>query len=113
MTRALFFSRIGAAFLCAVAVVLAFAPEAALAAASEDAVESAAAFKRMGIAIGFGLAGLGAAVGIGILAGRLLEAIARQPELEGKLMGRFFLTVGLTDAVPIIAIALGFALLFI
>lgn len=63
-------------------------------------------------AIGAGLAGLGAAIGIGILAGRLLEAIARQPELEGKLMGRFFLTVGLTDAVPIIAIALSLVVLF-
>ena len=62
--------------------------------------------------IGAGLAGLGAAVGIGILAGRLLEAIARQPELEGKLMGKFFLTVGLTDAVPIIAIALSLVVLF-
>ncbi len=62
--------------------------------------------------IGAGLAGLGAAVGIGILAGRLLEAISRQPELEGKLMGRFFLTVGLTDAVPIIAIALSLVVLF-
>lgn len=62
--------------------------------------------------IGAGLAALGAGVGIGILAGRLLEAIARQPELEGKLMGRFFLTVGLTDAVPIIAIALALIVLF-
>lgn len=63
-------------------------------------------------AIGAGLAGLGAAVGIGILAGRLLEAISRQPELEGKLMGRFFLTVGLTDAVPIIAIAIALLVIF-
>lgn len=62
--------------------------------------------------IGAGLAGLGAAIGIGILAGRLLEGISRQPELEGKLMGRFFLTVGLTDAVPIIAIALSLVVLF-
>ncbi|WOV92155.1 MAG: F0F1 ATP synthase subunit C [Candidatus Zeuxoniibacter abyssi] len=62
--------------------------------------------------IGAGLAGLGAAVGIGILAGRLLEAISRQPELEGKLMGRFFLTVGLTDAVPIIAIAIALLVIF-
>lgn len=62
--------------------------------------------------IGAGLAGLGAAIGIGILAGRLLEAIARQPELEQKLMGKFFLTVGLTDAVPIIAIALSLVVLF-
>ncbi|MDM5147206.1 F0F1 ATP synthase subunit C [Candidatus Persebacteraceae bacterium Df01] len=63
-------------------------------------------------AIGGGLAAMGAAIGIGILAGRLLEAISRQPELEGKLMGRFFLTVGLTDAVPIIAIVLAMIVLF-
>lgn len=55
-------------------------------------------------AIGGGLAGLGAAVGIGILAGRFLEAIARQPELEAKLKPNFFLGAGLTDAVPIIAL---------
>ncbi|MGI9337035.1 MAG: F0F1 ATP synthase subunit C [Gammaproteobacteria bacterium] len=65
------------------------------------------------IAVGFGLAGLGAAVGIGLLAGRFLEAIARQPELESKLFGRFLLTAGLTDAVPLIAIALAFIMLFL
>ena len=62
--------------------------------------------------IGAGLAGLGAAVGIGILAGRLLEAISRQPELESKLLPKFFLGAGLTDAVPIIAIALSLVVLF-
>jgi F-type H+-transporting ATPase subunit c len=62
--------------------------------------------------IGAGLAGLGAAIGIGLLAGRLLEAIARQPELESKLMGRFFLAVGLTDAVPVIVIAFSLIILF-
>lgn len=75
-------------------------------------VEAAAALSKGLATIGAGLAGLGAAIGIGILAGRLLEGISRQPELEGKLMGRFFLTVGLTDAVPIIAIALSLVVLF-
>lgn len=74
--------------------------------------EAAAALSKGLATIGAGLAGLGAAIGIGILAGRLLEGISRQPELEGKLMGRFFLTVGLTDAVPIIAIALSLVVLF-
>lgn len=76
------------------------------------AQESGVALSKGLATIGAGLAGLGAAIGIGILAGRLLEAIARQPELESKLMGRFFLTVGLTDAVPIIAIALSLVVLF-
>lgn len=84
----------------------------ALVAAPAFAQEGGALVGKGLATIGAGLAGLGAAIGIGILAGRLLEAIARQPELEGKLMGRFFLTVGLTDAVPIIAIALSLVVLF-
>jgi len=63
---------------------------------------------KLGAAIGFGLAATGAGVGLGILGGRLLESVARQPELEQKLMPKYFLAAGLTDAVPIIAIALAF-----
>lgn len=96
------------AAICVAALVA--APDALAQGAGEAAAAQALA---RGLAIvGAGLAGLGAAIGIGILAGRLLEAISRQPELEGKLMGRFFLTVGLTDAVPIIAIALALVVLF-
>lgn len=69
--------------------------------------------KLLGVAIGSGIAGLGAALGIGLLAGKLLEGIARQPELETKLLGRFFLAAGLTDAVPIIAIAVCLMVLFV
>ena len=65
---------------------------------------------KMGVAIGFGLAATGAGVGLGILGGRLLESVARQPELDQKLMARYFIAAGLTDAVPIIAIVM--ALLF-
>ncbi len=64
---------------------------------------------KLGVAIGFGLAATGAGVGLGILGGRLLESIARQPELQQKMMPVYFLAAGLTDAVPIIAIALAIA----
>lgn len=69
--------------------------------------------KLLGAALGAGLAGMGAAIGIGNLAGKLLDGIARQPELETKLLGRFFLAAGLTDAVPIIAIAVALLVLFV
>ena len=69
--------------------------------------------KLLGVTVGAGIAGMGAAVGIGLLAGKLIEGIARQPELETKLLGRFFLTAGLTDAVPIIAIAIALLVLFV
>lgn len=59
-----------------------------------------------------GLASLGTAVGFGILGGKFLEGVARQPELTPMLMGRMFLMAGLVDAFAAIAIAMGLYLFF-
>lgn len=77
------------------------------------AAEVGDGLKLLGVALGAGVAGAGAAIGIALLAGRLLEGIARQPELESKLVRNFFITAGLTDAVPIIGIAVGLLVLFV
>lgn len=65
------------------------------------------------IAVGlvFGMGALGTAIGFGLLGGKFLEGVARQPELGGMLMGRMFLVAGLLDAVSMIGI--GFALFFV
>jgi len=63
-------------------------------------------------AIMIGLAALGAAVGMGALGGKLLEGVARQPELGPMLQGRFFLAVGLVDAIPMIGVGIGMYLIF-
>ncbi|MGW8247565.1 MAG: F0F1 ATP synthase subunit C [Acidiferrobacterales bacterium] len=63
-------------------------------------------------AIMMGLGALGAAVGIGILGGRFLEGAARQPELIPMLRTQFFIVMGLVDALPVIAIAIGLYVLF-
>ena len=54
----------------------------------------------------------GAGVGIGILGSKFLEGAARQPELVPMLQARMFLMLGLTDAVPIIAIAFAALMMF-
>ena len=59
-----------------------------------------------------GLAALGTAIGFGILGGKFLEGVARQPELTGMLMGRMFLMAGLVDAFAAISIAMGLFLIF-
>jgi len=59
-----------------------------------------------------GLGAVGAAVGIGILGGRFLEGAARQPELIPLLRTQFFIVMGLTDALPVIAIAMGLYVIF-
>jgi F-type H+-transporting ATPase subunit c len=63
-------------------------------------------------AIMMGLGALGAAIGIGILGGRFLDGAARQPELIPTLRGQFFLMMGLTDAVPMIAVGVAFYVIF-
>lgn len=63
-------------------------------------------------AIMMGLGALGAAIGIGVLGGRFLEGAARQPELIPMLRGQFFLMMGLTDAVPMIAVGVAFYVIF-
>ena len=64
------------------------------------------------IAVGLliGLGALGVGVGVGILGGRLLEGSARQPELAPMLQTKFFLAIGLLDAVAMIGV--GIALFF-
>src|SRR5688572_16449059 len=59
-----------------------------------------------------GLAGLGTAIGFGLLGGKFLEGVARQPELGAMLMGRMFLVAGLLDAFAVISLVMGFILFF-
>lgn len=56
------------------------------------------------VAIGAGIAALsciGAGVGIGIAAGKATEAVARQPEAEGKIMKLLLLGGALAEATAI------------
>ncbi|GHD34851.1 F0F1 ATP synthase subunit C [Parahalioglobus pacificus] len=64
-------------------------------------------------AIMISLGGLGAAIGIGMLGGKLIEGSARQPELAPKLQVTFFLGAGLVDAIPIIGVGLSMYLIFV
>jgi F-type H+-transporting ATPase subunit c len=60
-----------------------------------------------------GLAGIGAAIGMGLMGGKFLESSARQPELVPMLQGKMFLLVGLIDAIPIIGVGIALYLIFV
>ena len=47
----------------------------------------------------FGMAAVGASIGIGILGGKFLEGAARQPDLTSSLRTQFFIVMGLVDAI--------------
>lgn len=58
------------------------------------------------------LASLGTAIGFGVLGGKFLEGVARQPELGPMLMIRMFIVAGLVDAFAVISIVMGLLLFF-
>lgn len=66
----------------------------------------------LAVGIAIGLAAVGAAIGVALLGGKFLEGAARQPELTSQLQGKFFIVVGLVDAIPIIVIGLSALILF-
>lgn len=63
-------------------------------------------------AIVAGLAAIGAGLGFGLMGGRFLESVARQPELGNMLQTKMFIIAGLLDAVPIMCIAIAFLMIF-
>jgi F-type H+-transporting ATPase subunit c len=58
------------------------------------------------------LAALGTAFSFGILGGKFLESVARQPELAPMLTMRMFMVAGLIDAFAAISVAVGLLLIF-
>jgi F-type H+-transporting ATPase subunit c len=58
------------------------------------------------------LAALGTGIGFGLLGGKFLEGVARQPELQAMLMIRMFIVAGLLDAFAAISIVMGLLLFF-
>jgi len=58
--------------------------------------------------LAFGLAAIGSGVGVGVIVGRTIEGVSRQPELQGRLTSLMFLGIALTEALAFIAIAVAF-----
>ena len=56
----------------------------------------------------YGLAAIGPGIGIGILMGKSVEAMARQPEAAGLVRGTMFIGIGLIEALALIGFVLSF-----
>lgn len=69
-------------------------------------------FSAIAAGLFIGLAAMGTAIGFGILGGKFLEGVARQPELSTMLMIRMFLMAGLVDAFAAISLVMGLILIF-
>jgi F-type H+-transporting ATPase subunit c len=59
--------------------------------------------------VGYGLGAVGPGIGIGIVVGNAITAMARQPEMAGVVRTTMFLGIAFTEALALI----GFVLFFI
>ena len=68
--------------------------------------------KLIGMALAAGLGVIGPGIGLGILIGRALEAIGRNPEASGKITGTMFIGIAFTEALAIIALVMALIIRF-
>ena len=64
-----------------------------------------------GLAIGLGAIGPG--IGIGLLAGKAMEAIGRNPEASGKIQTAMILAIAFTEAIAIYALVVALIIKFV
>ncbi|MEY4192362.1 MAG: hypothetical protein RJA00_593 [Bacteroidota bacterium] len=74
---------------------------------------SAAAYSKMGAAIGAGLAAIGAGLGIGRIGGSAMESIARQPESLGDIRANMIVAAALVEGAVFFAIVVCLLILFL
>lgn len=77
----------------------------------EAALASVYGSTAVAVGIILAAAGLGSALGWGLICSKFIEGIARQPELRPQLMGQMLFTGGLMEAFPMIV--LGMAMWFV
>lgn len=77
-------------------------------------VEAAAVFaKLLGAGLAMGLGAIGPGIGIGIAAFGALQAMARNPEMEGTVVTYMFIGIAFSEALAIFALVISLILLFV
>lgn len=67
----------------------------------------------IGMAIAAGLGVIGPGIGIGLIGGRAMEAIGRNPEASGKIVSNMILAIVFTEALGILALVVAFIIKFV
>lgn len=71
------------------------------------------AAKLLGAGIAMGVGALGPGLGLGLMIGKALESIARQPEVSGDVRTNMFIGIGVTEAVALYAFVVALILIFV
>lgn len=70
------------------------------------------AYTALGVGIILAAAGLGSALGWGLICSKFMEGIARQPEMRPQLTGQMLFTGGLMEAFPMIVLGISMWFIF-
>jgi len=85
----------------------------AQAASSVDLAPITDGLKAVALGIGAGLGSIGAGIGIGIIFGKEIESVARQPEMKDELQSIRWLGFALTEAVAFYTFIFGLIAFFL
>jgi F-type H+-transporting ATPase subunit c len=77
-----------------------------------DMLATIYAYTAVGVGVILAAAGLGSAIGWGLICAKTLEGIARQPEMRPALMTNMFIFAGLMESFPFIILAFAMWFLF-
>ncbi len=66
----------------------------------------------IGLVIGCGLIVLGAGIGIGMIGGKAVEAVARQPEAQSRIFSTMIIAAALIEGVTFFALLIAFLALY-
>ena len=69
--------------------------------------------KPLGAAIAIGFGAIGPGIGIGLLAGKALEALGRNPEAGGPIQQNMILGLAFAEAIAIYALVIAILILFV
>ena len=92
--------------------VAAFAQEHMEAAATAVTADPMLA-KNIGMALAMGLGAIGPGIGIGIIGGKAVEAVGRNPEATGKIQTPMILCIAFAEAVAIYALVVALIVKFV
>jgi F-type H+-transporting ATPase subunit c len=71
------------------------------------------AAKLIATALAVGLGVIGPGIGIGLIGGKALEAMGRNPEAENMIRNMMFLAIALTESLAILALVIAMILRFL
>ena len=80
---------------------------------AQEAVSQLGNLKEIASAIAIGLGAIGPGIGIGLLAGKALEAVGRNPEASGKIQSMMILAIAFAEAIAIYALVVALIIKFV